>query len=70
MTNADGLVKTTFMDRIRMFAAVAAGLGPTWWSDKHNKHHALSKIDLAMAFLVCLFHFSNSYHFYSQRNGS
>lgn len=32
-----------FSDRMRMFAAVAAGLGPTWWSDKHNKHHALSK---------------------------
>jgi Fatty acid desaturase len=32
-----------FSDKMRMFAAVAAGLGPTWWSDKHNKHHALSK---------------------------
>lgn len=31
-----------FSDRMRMFAAVAAGLGPTWWSDKHNKHHALT----------------------------
>lgn len=32
-----------FSDKMRMFAAVAAGLGPTWWSDKHNKHHALSE---------------------------
>ena len=33
----------SFTDKMRNFAAVAAGLGPTWWSDKHNKHHALSK---------------------------
>ena len=32
-----------FADRFRNFAALAAGLCPTWWSDKHNKHHALSK---------------------------
>jgi len=32
-----------FADRMRIFTAVAAGLGPTWWSDKHNKHHALSE---------------------------
>jgi hypothetical protein len=32
-----------FSDRLRNFAALAAGLHPTWWSDKHNKHHALSK---------------------------
>ena len=31
-----------FTDVMRPFAAVAAGLGPTWWSDKHNKHHALT----------------------------
>jgi fatty acid desaturase len=30
-------------DRFRMFVALAAGLAPIWWSDKHNKHHALSK---------------------------
>ena len=29
--------------KIRNFAAYAAGLLPVWWSDKHNKHHALSK---------------------------
>eukprot|EP00566_Odontella_aurita_P009264 CAMPEP_0113540876 /NCGR_PEP_ID=MMETSP0015_2-20120614/8718_1 /TAXON_ID=2838 /ORGANISM="Odontella" /LENGTH=505 /DNA_ID=CAMNT_0000440717 /DNA_START=291 /DNA_END=1808 /DNA_ORIENTATION=- /assembly_acc=CAM_ASM_000160 len=29
-------------DRLRNFAALGAGLGPTWWSDKHNKHHALT----------------------------
>lgn len=27
---------------MRLFTAAAAGLGPTWWSDKHNKHHALT----------------------------
>lgn len=32
----------TFSNTLRPFAAVAAGLGPTWWSDKHNKHHALT----------------------------
>jgi len=31
-----------FSDRLRNFAALAAGLNPTWWSDKHNKHHALT----------------------------
>ena len=31
-----------FANTLRPFAAVAAGLGPTWWSDKHNKHHALT----------------------------
>ena len=32
-----------YTDRLRNFAGFAAGLHPTWWSDKHNKHHALSK---------------------------
>ena len=32
-----------FSDRLRNFAGYAAGLHPTWWSDKHNKHHALSE---------------------------
>ena len=32
----------TFCDKMRFFASVAAGLGVTWWSDKHNKHHALT----------------------------
>jgi len=31
-----------FADKLRNFAAVAAGLLPVWWSDKHNKHHALT----------------------------
>lgn len=31
-----------FANRFRNFAALAAGLLPTWWSDKHNKHHALT----------------------------
>lgn len=30
-------------DRFRLFVALAAGLAPIWWSDKHNKHHALSE---------------------------
>jgi len=31
-----------FANFMRPFAASAAGLGQTWWSDKHNKHHALT----------------------------
>jgi fatty acid desaturase len=31
-----------FSIKMRNFAAVAAGLDPIWWSDKHNKHHALT----------------------------
>jgi len=31
-----------FCDRMRYFVNLAAGLGVTWWSDKHNKHHALT----------------------------
>jgi len=31
-----------FADTMRPMAAVGGGLGPTWWSDKHNKHHALT----------------------------
>jgi len=31
-----------FSNTLRPMAAIAAGLGPTWWSDKHNKHHALT----------------------------
>jgi len=31
-----------FCDRMRYFATYGAGLGSTWWSDKHNKHHALT----------------------------
>lgn len=30
-------------DTMRQFTTIAGGLGCTWWSDKHNKHHALSK---------------------------
>jgi len=29
-------------DRLRFFCPLCAGLGITWWSDKHNKHHALT----------------------------
>jgi fatty acid desaturase len=31
-----------FSNKLRNFAGVAAGLSPVWWSDKHNKHHALT----------------------------
>mmetsp|Transcript_34519 Transcript_34519/g.52978 ORF Transcript_34519/g.52978 Transcript_34519/m.52978 type:complete len:498 (+) Transcript_34519:34-1527(+) len=31
-----------FSTKMRNFAAASAGLAPTWWSDKHNKHHALT----------------------------
>jgi len=31
-----------YTDRMRFFVSLAGGLGPTWWSDKHNKHHALT----------------------------
>jgi fatty acid desaturase len=31
-----------YSNKLRNFAAVAAGLSPNWWSDKHNKHHALT----------------------------
>lgn len=31
-----------FSFAMRNFGAVAAGLSPTWWSDKHNKHHAVT----------------------------
>jgi len=29
-------------DTFRQFPALCGGLGVTWWSDKHNKHHALT----------------------------
>lgn len=31
-----------FTDKMRNFVCIGAGLGTTWWSDKHNKHHALT----------------------------
>ncbi|GKY91510.1 hypothetical protein MPSEU_000123200 [Mayamaea pseudoterrestris] len=31
-----------FANKWRLFAAYSAGLCPNWWSDKHNKHHALT----------------------------
>eukprot|EP01041_Mallomonas_annulata_P012318 gene12318-25911_t len=31
-----------FSQYMRNFASIAAGMSPTWWSDKHNKHHALT----------------------------
>lgn len=32
----------SFCNRLRNFSALGGGLLPTWWSDKHNKHHALT----------------------------
>lgn len=29
-------------DRFRQLTTIGGGLGCTWWSDKHNKHHALT----------------------------
>ena len=37
---AHGVDKFSFT--LRNFAAYASGLSPTWWSDKHNKHHSLT----------------------------
>jgi fatty acid desaturase len=37
---AHGVDKFSFT--LKNFAAYASGLSPTWWSDKHNKHHALT----------------------------
>ena len=31
-----------FSNRFRQLTTLFAGLGVTWWSDKHNKHHALT----------------------------
>jgi len=31
-----------FARRLRSFLAYTAGLCPRWWSDKHNKHHAMT----------------------------
>jgi len=31
-----------FSNKMRYFSTLGAGLGATWWSDKHNKHHALT----------------------------
>ena len=41
-----------FSMRLRNFAAVCAGLLPTWWVDKHNKHHALSKLATVVQRLI------------------
>jgi len=31
-----------FSRGMRLFAPLAIGISPTWWSEKHNKHHALT----------------------------
>ena len=43
-----------FSFKMRNFAALAAGLAPTWWSDKHNKHHALSESAFSSRLLLLL----------------
>jgi len=42
-----------FCRSMRLFAPLAIGISPTWWSDKHNNHHALTNqmgadLDLSM----------------------
>lgn len=32
----------TFASRMRFMGPLCAGMSPLWWSDKHNKHHALT----------------------------
>jgi hypothetical protein len=67
-----------FSQVMRPFAAVAAGLGPTWWSDKHNKHHALSESDsccyckcgLKIESIPSYSYPQHSFNRNSQRNGS
>lgn len=29
-----------FCEKMRMLSPTVCGISPTWWSDKHNKHHA------------------------------
>lgn len=43
-----------FGNVMRNFASYAGGLSPTWWSDKHNKHHALSKLVRVVVVVVVL----------------
>jgi hypothetical protein len=37
-----------FAKKLRLFLPLTTGLSPRWWSDKHNKHHALSKFSFIM----------------------
>ena len=39
-------------DFFRQFTTIAGGLGCTWWSDKHNKHHALSKFKYEICYMT------------------
>lgn len=32
----------SFADRMRFMGPLCAGMSPLWWSDKHNKHHAMT----------------------------
>lgn len=41
-----------FAQKLRLFPAAAAGLAPTWWSDKHNKHHALSEYSASVVIII------------------
>ncbi|KAJ1621457.1 hypothetical protein T492DRAFT_886937 [Pavlovales sp. CCMP2436] len=34
--------KDKFCDNMRWFGPLFAGLGSTWWSNKHNLHHAVT----------------------------
>ena len=41
---ADGYIhgRGAFCESMRYYGTVAAGFSPTMWSDKHNRHHALT----------------------------
>lgn len=41
-----------FSKRMRLFLPITTGLSGRWWSDKHNKHHALSKFAITS---LCLY---------------
>lgn len=46
-----------FSKRFRNFLPLTTGLSCRWWSDKHNKHHALSELmewDLSAVFTACV----------------
>ena len=61
---AHGVDKFSFT--LRNFAAYASGLSPTWWSDKHNKHHALTNeigVDEDLATEPVLYVKTNYHHY-------
>lgn len=47
-----------FAKKLRLLVPWMTGFSPRWWSDKHNKHHALSKLCSCSKILIslCLTH--------------